>query len=417
LKTTKIYALRNSQQRSFYLVLIIISFQKENYRMNQTRKFTQMKLDPQIVKALKENEIVSPTEIQQKSIQIMLQGSETHVVGQARTGSGKTLAYAIPMVQNLRQSNKHVQSLVMVPTRELCKQVSKVFRMVSKYKKAKIVEVYGGVSIKNQIQQLRNGGQIVIATPGRLIDLYHRRQISFRFIHQVALDEADRMLDMGFLPDMRTVLLEAMRGINPQLMLFSATLLDDIKKLVRSFNKGKKIVEINVSEDNLVVEKCEQQAYLVSRDKYKNFVRILKKEDPAYSIIFARTKRKTKQITRRLKQEQGIGLKIAYLNGDLSQSKREKITKKFRNKQLNCLVGTNVLARGLDFPAVSHVFNYDLPRDPEIYVHRIGRTARVSGEEKDINKGKAISIIGRNDRKLLKDIESLMEKRITLCKV
>jgi len=385
--------------------------------MKQPTKFSTMNLDPKIIKALHEIDIVSPTEIQQKSIRKMIRSTKSHVIGQARTGSGKTLAYAIPMVEKLRSNKRHVQCLVMVPTRELCKQVSKVFRALTKYKHAKIVEIYGGVSIKNQIRQLRNGGQIVVATPGRLIDLYHRRKISFHNIHQVALDEADRMLDMGFLPDMKTVLLKAMKGINPQLMLFSATLLKDIKKLVRSFNKGMKIIEINVSEDNLVVEKCEQQAYMISRDKYKKFVRILQKENPEYSIIFARTKRKTKQITRRLKKERNMGLRIAYLNGDLSQSKRERITRRFRNKQLNCLVGTNVLARGLDFPAVSHVFNYDLPHDPEIYVHRIGRTARVSGEKRNVNNGKAISIIGRNDKEKLKDIESLIERKITRCHV
>ena len=370
-------------------------------------KFIDMNISAPIIEALENSGIESPTEIQQVCIEKM-QASETeHLLGQAQTGSGKTLAYAIPIMENFRPTNKHVQAIVLVPTRELCKQVSTVFRTLSEFKQANIVEVYGGVSIRRQIKELRRDGQIVIATPGRLIDLYNRRQIGFRFVKYVAIDEADRMLDMGFMPDMEIILLEAMKDCKPQLMLFSATLQEEIKSLVENFSKGGSITEINISKDNLVVDNCKQYSYNVSKNKYRDFLRILKHENPKYSIIFAKTKQKTEDIAKRLQEEQDLGLRIGFLNGDLSQAQREDVLQQFRSKRINCLIGTNVLARGLDFPRVSHVFNYDLPRDPEIYVHRIGRTSRVFGTDKDVSVGTAISIVNNQDKRLLKRIEKL----------
>ncbi len=375
-------------------------------------KFTDLKLNPAIIRSLSENNIVSPTDIQYQSINTMLSHPDTNIIGQAKTGSGKTLAFAIPMIEKFDSNNKNIQILVMVPTRELCKQVSSVFQSITKYKKANIVEIYGGVSYKNQIQKIRNNGQIVIATPGRLIDLFHQRKINLEKVKYVAIDEADRMLDMGFLPDMEIILLQAMKYNKPQLFLFSATLLDDLKKLVNRFSKGKHISEINISKDELTVAKCDQRVYTISSSKYRALVTLLKVEKPDYSIIFTKTKRKSEELCKKLKREYHMGISFGVLNGDLSQSKREKIIEKFRSKRINCLIGTNVLARGLDFPQVSHVINYDMPRDPEDYIHRIGRTARVSGAEKSTASGKAISIVNSNDKMLLKKVERLIKVRI-----
>ena len=376
--------------------------------------FNEMDINPQIIKALEENQIVSPTEIQEKSIPHGLSMRRSHIIGQAKTGSGKTLAFAIPMIEKINPENPNIQAVVMVPTRELCKQNAAVFRSITKYKKINIVEIYGGVSIRKQIEQIHNGGQVIIATPGRLIDLIKRGKVKFKSVNFIALDEADRMLDMGFLPDIQFLLLDAMRDISPRLFLFSATVFDEIKKLIYSFTKKDMVHEINVSRDSLTVENCDQYAYYIEKNKLWNFIKILNDERPEFSIIFTKTKRNAEKLCNKLNNvsELNFNLNAGFINGDLSQAKREKTIDMFRKKQLNCLVATNVLARGLDFPKVSHVFNYDLPRDPEDYIHRIGRTARVEGIEKNVTNGKAISLVSTDHRVLLKKIEKLLNYRI-----
>ncbi|MHA1610579.1 MAG: DEAD/DEAH box helicase [Promethearchaeota archaeon] len=377
-------------------------------------QFTEMDINPQIIKALEENNIVSPTEIQEKSIPHGLSMRKSHVIGQAKTGSGKTLAFAIPIIEKINPQNRHIQAVILVPTRELCKQNAAVFRSITKYKKVKIVEVYGGTSIRNQIEAVKDGGQVVIATPGRLIDLVRRRVMNFRYVNYVALDEADRMLDMGFLPDMQFLLLDAMRNVSPRLFLFSATMLAEIKSLIYKFTKNDEVHEINVSKDSLTVESCEQYAYYINTNKFTNFVKILNLERPEFSIIFTKTKRNAEELSKRLRKVMHLtfNLKVGFINGNLSQAKREKTIEMFRSKKLNCLVATNVLARGLDFPKVSHVFNYDMPRDPEDYVHRIGRTARVEGADREVAAGKAVSIVAPDNQVLMRKVEKLLNKKI-----
>lgn len=370
-----------------------------------------MDISPKIIRALEDNHIASPTEIQEKSIPHGLSIRKSHVIGQAKTGSGKTLAFAIPIIEKIDLKNRHIQAVILVPTRELCKQNASVFRSITTYKKVKIVEVYGGASIRLQIEQIKNGGQVLVATPGRLIDLVRQGEVNFKCVNFVALDEADRMLDMGFFPDIRFLLLDAMRNVSPRLFLFSATLLEEIKKLIYKFTKNDTVHEIDVSKDSLTVENCDQYAYYVDKNKFWNFVKILNNELPEFSIIFTKTKRKTQELCRRLNAELGLNfnLKAGFIHGDLTQAKREETVAKFREHKLNCLVATNVLARGLDFPKVSHVFNYDLPRDPEDYVHRIGRTARTAGIEKNVDNGKAVSIVAMNQRELMFKIEKLLK--------
>ena len=376
--------------------------------------FTEMDINPQIIQALEENQIMSPTDIQEKSIPYGLSNRKSHVIGQAKTGSGKTLAFAIPIIEKINPKNRNIQAIVVVPTRELCKQNAVVFRSITKYKRIKIVEVYGGASIRTQIEQIENGGQVLIATPGRLLDLIRRGKIKFKSVDFVALDEADRMLDMGFLPDIQFLLLDAMRDISPRLFLFSATLFDDIKKVIYKFTKKDIVHEIDVSKDSLTVENCDQYAYYIENNKFWNFIKILNDEKPDFSIIFTKTKRNAQKLCRKLNDVSALNfnLKVGFINGDLTQAKREKTISMFRKRELNCLVATNVLARGLDFPQVTHVFNYDMPRDPEDYVHRIGRTARVAGVDKNVTKGKAISIVSTDNRVLMRKIEKLLKYKI-----
>jgi ATP-dependent RNA helicase DeaD len=336
-------------------------------------------------------------------------------MGQSKTGTGKTLAFAIPITQTIKSKKREVQAVVLVPTRELCKQVSQVFQNLTKYKKTKIVEVYGGASINKQVHSIRHGGQIIIATPGRLIDLFKRGAISFDRVRFVTLDEADRMLDMGFFPDIEYLLLHAMKNASPKLMLFSATLAPKIKKLARKFTKGKDLAEFYISQDDKTVKNCLQSYYLIRRheQKYAHFVEILNKEKPFDMIIFVRTKRWAEKLAKTLKRESKIDKELFFrvdaLHGDLTQAKREFVVEKFKRNDINCLVATNIAARGLDFDNVSHIFNYDFPEGGDAvddYIHRIGRTARMDAYSNgETRKGNAISLVMKKDLPTLREIE------------
>ncbi len=372
-------------------------------------KFEDFNLTSETMDALKGMGMHTPTDIQQRAIPEILEKEKTHILAQARTGTGKTLAYSIPIAEKLDPSLRSVQSVILVPTRELCKQVYGVISELTRYRRLKAVEVYGGVSINRQISIIRSGAQIVIATPGRLIDLYERRALSFNNVKIVVLDEADRMLDMGFLPDVEFILFKAMKEIFPTLLLFSATMLKEIKDIAVDFSWGQELLEINVSHDNLTVTSCKQYYYKVdnSKEKYNKFVKILIKENPASCIIFVNTKRWGANLKRRLIKDKRIRLRIDTLQGDMTQKQREIVMRDFRGKKINCLIATNVAARGLDIPHVTHIFNYDLPEgDPEVYVHRIGRTSRMEG------KGRAISLVESDQMPLIRKIELFMDRDI-----
>ncbi|MHA1667501.1 MAG: DEAD/DEAH box helicase [Candidatus Heimdallarchaeaceae archaeon] len=372
-------------------------------------KFQEFNLNVQLKRALDEMGFYYPTEIQRKAIPKLLNGGRTHLLAQAKTGTGKTLAFAIPLVNQINPKQQSVQVVVLVPTRELCKQVYGVINKLTKYRKLKAVEVYGGVPIERQRKELRAGAQIVVATPGRLMDLFRRKAISFANVKFVVLDEADRMLDMGFLPDIKFILFDAMRGVSPRLLLFSATMLKEITKVARQFSKGERLVELNVSKDNITVANCKQYYYRIrdGKQKYSTFVSILRKEKPKSSIVFVNTKRWGEKLRKRLIKEKGLNLRFNTLHGDKTQRQRETVLKEFRKEKIDCLIATNVAARGLDIPHVTHIFNFDLPREgPEIYVHRIGRTSRMEHE------GKAISLAADDQMKMLREIESFMKKPI-----
>jgi ATP-dependent RNA helicase DeaD len=376
--------------------------------------FQDMNLKEHIFQGLEQMEILTPTPIQQQTIPQALDNPKSHIMAQARTGSGKTLAFAIPIVQNLDTNLKKVQVIILVPTRELCKQVAEVFVSLTQFSKLNIVQVYGGVSIERQIRAIQDGAQIVVATPGRLIDLYNRNRINFREVKFVVLDEADRMLDMGFMPDIEFLMLQAMKNISPRMMLFSATMLEQVKSLAKRFTRGKNIIEIDVSKDSLTVSNCNQYYYEFDdkRDKYYHFVRILRKERPKHCMIFVNTKRTGDWLFGRLIDEKNLNLKPELISGNLTQRKREVVLEKFRKRKINCLIATDVAARGLDIERVSHVFNYDLPEFEENYVHRIGRTARVTGTAGKVEKGIAISLVQTDQYRTLARIEGFMNKEI-----
>ncbi len=372
-------------------------------------KFEDYKIKNEIKRALNDMGIHTPTDIQEKAIPKILEGEKQHIMAQAKTGTGKTLAFAIPIAEELNPSHRNVQAVILVPTRELCKQVYSVITELVKYRHLKAVEVYGGVSIDRQIRAIRSGAQIIIATPGRLIDLFKRKVISFKNVQFVVLDEADRMLDMGFLPDVDYILFEAMKDIYPRLLLFSATMLEEVKSIAYDYSWTEDLLEINVSRDDLTVAACIQYYYEVTNPKYKynKFIDILFREKPKSCIIFVNTKRWADNLRKRLIKDKRFTLRVDTLQGDMTQHKRELVMQEFRKGKINCLIATNVAARGLDIPIVSHIFNYDLPvGNVETYVHRIGRTSRME------KAGRAISLVESEEMNMIRRIELFMNKEI-----
>ncbi|MCE7740978.1 MAG: DEAD/DEAH box helicase [Candidatus Heimdallarchaeota archaeon] len=372
-------------------------------------KFNDYNIRDGIKKSLDEMGIHTPTDIQEKAIPEILKGENTHILAQAKTGTGKTLAFSIPIVEFLDPSLRKVQALILVPTRELCKQVYHVISKLGRNVGLKAVEVYGGVSINRQIEKIKDGAQIVVATPGRLIDLFNRNAITFRDVKFAVLDEADRMLDMGFLPDVDFILFGAMKNVYPRLLLFSATMLPEVKNIMMDYSLDENIVEIDVSRDDITVSSCKQYYYEVSdtKQKYNSFIRLLQREKPKSCIVFVNTKRWGDNLNKRMVKDKRVDLKVGLLQGDMSQRQREIAMSDFRKRKITCLIATDVAARGLDIPHVSHIFNYDLPvGNPENYVHRIGRTSRME------RTGMAISLVDHEEMNMIRRIEMFMKKDI-----
>ena len=372
-------------------------------------KFKDYNIKNEIKKSLDEMGIYTPTDIQEKAIPEILKGEHTHILAQAKTGTGKTLAFSIPIVEFLEPKLKRVQAVILVPTRELCKQVFNVISKLGRFRQLKAVEVYGGVSINKQIERIKSGAQIVVATPGRLIDLFQRNAISFHEVKYVVLDEADRMLDMGFLPDVDYILFDAMKDIYPRFLLFSATMLPEVKDIMMDYSLAENIVEIDVSRDDLTVSSCKQYYYEIDdpKNKYNSFIKLIQRENPSSFIVFINTKRWGEQLKKRMINDKRINFRIGLLQGDMSQKQREISMQNFRDKKITCLIATDVAARGLDIPHVSHIFNYDLPvGNPENYVHRIGRTSRME------RAGIAITLVELEEMNMIRRIELFMNKEI-----
>ena len=364
--------------------------------------FTELGINEYNVNALKKINILKPTPVQQKSIPLILKGQ--NIMAQARTGSGKTLAFVLPIIENLKYQPN--EALILVPTRELATQIYEVIRDLGN-SKVKAFPIYGGVSINNQITKLENGINIIIGTPGRIIDLYKRRKLRLNDIRFVVVDEADRMFDMGFTPDVKYILDQV--HTNFQFMLFSATFDYGIRELVKKYSKNK-FEFLNLSRDHLTVGNTRQFYYMIDNysDKFKTFIKVIRREKPKHLLVFVNTKKTAAWLTNRLKSRDNFNYRVELISGDLSQFQREKILKGFKSHKINLLIATDVAARGLDINNISHVFNYDIPKYPENYVHRIGRTSRMN------KLGVAITLVVKDEYEYLCHIEGLIDKEIKL---
>ena len=344
--------------------------------------FEQLGLNKEIVRALKEIGFEIPFPIQEEAIPLILNGSD--LVGQAHTGTGKTAAFSLPILQKIRR-NGPIQALILVPTRELAVQVTNEINKFGKYTGIRTVAIYGGQSIGLQYNQLRRHAQIVVATPGRLIDHIKQESIDLNRVNFVVLDEADRMLDMGFIDDIKFILFY-IKEENRQTCLFSATMLPPILRLAQEYMR-KDAKKVRLNEQELSLDTIEQSYLIVAeKEKFRHLCNFIKNEntDKEQTIVFAATKQRTQRLAQELKDK---GFRVVTIHGDLSQKERNIAMSRFRKGLDNVLVATDIAARGIDVPAVGHVINYDVPYDPMIYFHRIGRTARAGAT------GKAISLV------------------------
>jgi len=364
--------------------------------------FTELGINDHNVNELRKNKIVKPTPVQQKAIPLILKGQ--NIMAQARTGSGKTLAFVLPIIESLNYTRN--EAIILVPTRELAMQIYEVIRDLGN-SKVKALPIYGGVSINNQITKLENGINIIIGTPGRIIDLYKRKKLRLNDMRFVVVDEADRMFDMGFTPDVKYILDQIHSEY--QFMLFSATFDNGIRELVKRYSKNQ-FKFLNLSRDQLTVGNTRQFYYMIEQysDKFKTFLKILRREKPTHLLVFVNTKRTATWLSNKLRRLNNFDYKVDLISGDLSQYQREKILKAFKDHRINLLIATDVAARGLDINNISHVFNYDIPKYPENYIHRIGRTSRMN------KLGVAITLCVKDEYEYLCHIEGLIDKEIKL---
>lgn len=362
-------------------------------------KFNEFKIDKKYVDVLSQNYIVEPTEIQEKAIPHIL--SKRDVIGKAQTGTGKTLAFLLPIFEMIDCSNNHTQALIIVPTRELADQITQVGKMLGEVNGIGVVSVFGGHNIEAQVTRLRNKVQIVVGTPGRILDHLRRGTINFKYLKQMVVDEADQMLAYGFMEDLE--LLSSKIPENIQIMMFSATMPDNIKQLARRIMKSPVTIEIN--PEVVVLDQIKQLVIKTTEERrIDSLIMAMDIYNPFMTMIFAKSKQRAKALYERL-LEKGI-TDIEVLHGDLSQNKREQILKKFRSLKLPYLIATDIAARGMDIEGVSHVFNYDTPRDTEYYIHRVGRTGRSN------NEGIAVTFVDENDEKYLSKIEKVIKLEI-----
>ncbi|WP_019777822.1 DEAD/DEAH box helicase [Streptococcus sobrinus] len=361
-------------------------------------KFTELHLAEDILQAVEKAGFVEPSPIQEMTIPLALEGKD--VIGQAQTGTGKTAAFGLPTLNKIDIDNNVIQALVIAPTRELAVQSQEELFRFGREKGVKVRSVYGGSSIDKQIKALRSGAHIVVGTPGRLLDLIKRKALKLNHIETLILDEADEMLNMGFLEDIEAIISHV--PDERQTLLFSATMPDAIKRIGVKFMKEPEHVKIAAKE--LTSDNVEQFYIRVKeREKFDTMTRLIDVEQPELSIVFGRTKRRVDELTRGLKLR---GYRAEGIHGDLDQNKRLRVIRDFKNDNLDILVATDVAARGLDISGVTHVYNYDIPQDPESYVHRIGRTGRAG------KSGKSVTFVSPNEMGYLSIIENLTKKRM-----
>jgi ATP-dependent RNA helicase DeaD len=356
-----------------------------------TITFEELGLSEPTLKAITELGYEEPTSIQARTISRMLEGAD--LIAQAQTGTGKTAAFALPIIEKLEANVRTPQALILTPTRELAMQVAEAFHSYGKYHRVMVLPVYGGQPIDRQLRALDRGVQVVVGTPGRLLDHIRRGTLKLGQVRAVVLDEADEMLDMGFIEDIEAILSET--PSERQTALFSATIPAPIAELARKYMREPE--RISIAAEQMTVPQIRQVYYEVgARDKFEMLGRILDFEMPEAAIVFCRTKSEVDSLGERLIAR---AFPAETLHGDLSQIQRDRVMSRFRTGQVELLVATDVAARGLDIEHVTHVINYDIPLDPEIYVHRVGRTGRAG------RSGCAITLVTPRERRLLRYIE------------
>ncbi len=356
-------------------------------------EFKEFELNKKLLKGIEKLGFTEPTPIQEKMIPYLLQKSED-IVGLAQTGTGKTAAFGLPVIQNIEQENRETQAMVLAPTRELCLQITDDLHKFSHYlKKIKITAIYGGAAIGPQIREIKRGSHIIVATPGRLLDLLNRKAADISNIKYLILDEADMMLNMGFKEELDAILQRAPK--ERQTILLSATMPEEVEKISLAYMNNP--LNITIGKRNSAIKTVEHHYYTVnSRDKYRALKRLIDFNKDIYGIVFCRTRISTQDIATKLRRD---GYNAAPLHGDLSQAQRESVMSQFRNKQTTILIATDIAARGLDVNNLSNIINFDLPDDIESYTHRSGRTGRAG------KNGISIAIVAGKDRFKIHQIE------------
>ena len=368
-----------------------------------TENFAALNLRPELAQAVTTLGYTQPTPIQRDIIPLMLAGSD--VTGQAQTGTGKTAAFAIPILQQLDPPARLPQALVVAPTRELALQVAEMTQALGQYLEVNVLAIYGGTAYSQQLAGLRNGAHIVVGTPGRLLDLAKRGRLDLSAVRFVVLDEADEMLSMGFIEDVEALL--AQTPTERQTALFSATLPKRIMQLAENYLRDPKTVRIEAEQ--VTVSATEQRYYLVNEfDKLAVLTRLFEIENISTALIFTRTRARTGELVNELNLR---GFPAEALSGDMSQEARERTMARFRSGHVKVLVATDVAARGLDVEGISHVFNFDLPDEAELFVHRVGRTGRAG------RTGIAISLVTPSERRLMREIEHFTKQEMRACSI
>ncbi|MEO6883574.1 MAG: DEAD/DEAH box helicase [Bacteroidia bacterium] len=367
--------------------------------------FEKLGIDSQTLKAVAELGFETPSAIQEQAIPVLITGT-ADFVGLAQTGTGKTAAFGLPIVHLVNFSVKDTQALILCPTRELCLQITRDLQSFSKYKSgANIVAIYGGASIETQTREINRGAHIIVATPGRMVDMIKRKRINLKSIKITVLDEADEMLNMGFKEDLDLILSQTPSDKNT--WLFSATMPSEVSRIAKNYMTNPH--EISVGKKNQGADNIEHQYYVVhARDKYLTLKRIADYNPEIFAIVFCRTKIETQEVADQLIKD---GYNADALHGDLSQSQRDHVMKRYRSRSLQMLVATDVAARGIDVNNVTHVINYNLPDEIENYTHRSGRTARAG------KSGVSIVIINMREMGKIRIIEKIIGKRFTQAKI
>ncbi|MFD2116161.1 DEAD/DEAH box helicase [Paenibacillus yanchengensis] len=356
-----------------------------------TNQFNQLGLSPAICTSLQQDGIVRPTPIQQQAIPHAMNNKD--IIAMAQTGTGKTLAFALPILQKIDPNKQQTQALILTPTRELAIQITTEIKKYALPLQITILSAYGGQDVDAQIRKLKHNPNIIVATPGRLLDHMQRETINLGKLETLVLDEADQMLHMGFLTDVETIIHRTPRS--RQTMLFSATMPDKIKQLAQQYMQTP--IDIRIKAEKVTLKNIKQVIVeTTDRSKQRTLIQLLEMYTPYLAVIFCRTKVRAKKLNEALQEH---GFEADELHGDLSQAKREQVMKKFRDAKLQLLVATDVAARGIDVEGITHVFNYDTPPDGEHYIHRIGRTGRAGSE------GIAITLATPYDKQTIFTIE------------